>query len=149
MVASGGNSFCIDNGQVVKIETIAAGQIEKSEDREVLRSDTGVVPVVRLRALLGQPANEVESSDLVHIVTCEFSAKGRWDDGHQKKRVSIVVDKVVGSEEVLVRNLGRHSSRWPGIAGATELRDGTAGLVLDLPRLIQRAVPDTHQNGAR
>jgi chemotaxis protein histidine kinase CheA len=42
-----------------------------------------------------------------------------------------------------VRNLGRHSSRWPGIAGATELRDGTVGLVLDLRRLIQGVVTDT------
>ncbi|MBA3355948.1 MAG: hypothetical protein H0U18_08430 [Pyrinomonadaceae bacterium] len=49
---------------------------------------------------------------------------------------------MVGSEEVLARNLGRHSSRWPGIAGATELRDGTVALVLDLPRLIQGVAKD-------
>jgi two-component system chemotaxis sensor kinase CheA len=142
MVASGGNSFCIDSGHVVKIETIAAGQIEKSEDREALRSESGVLPVHRLRDLLGQPAAEAGSAAFLHIVTCEFPEKGRWDAGHQKKRVGIVVDKVLGSEEVLVRNLGRHSSRWPGIAGATELRDGTAGLILDLPRLMQGVVTD-------
>ena len=138
MVASGGNSFCIDSGHVVKIEAIAASQIEKSEDREALRSESGVVPIVRLRELLGQPADETVSTDLVHIVTCQFPEEGNRDDDERRKgRVGIVVDKVVGSEEVLVRNLGRHSSRWPGIAGATELRDGTVGLVLDLPRLIQ------------
>ena len=137
IVDSGGNSFCIDSSQVVNIEAIDAGQIEKSEDKEVRRSENGVVPVVRLRELLGQPTDDLGPTDLVHIITCEFPENGRWDDGHQKLRVGIVVDKVGGSEEVLVRNLGRHSSRWPGIAGATELRDGTAGLVLDLPRLIQ------------
>jgi two-component system chemotaxis sensor kinase CheA len=142
MVASGGHSFCLDSGQVVKIEVIAASQIEKSENKEALRSDSGVLPVVRLRELLGQPADETVSTDLVHIITCEFSEKGRRDDKHRKKSVGIVVDKVVGSEEVLVRNLGRHSSRWPGIAGATELRDGTVALVLDVPRLIQGVVTD-------
>jgi two-component system, chemotaxis family, sensor kinase CheA len=138
MVASGGNNFCIDSGHVVQIEEIAAGQIEKSEDKEALRSQRGVVPVLRLRELLGQPADERVSTDPVHIVTCQFPEEGNRDDDERRKgRVGIVVDKVVGSEEVLVRNLGRHSSRWPGIAGATELRDGTVGLVLDLPRLIQ------------
>jgi chemotaxis protein histidine kinase CheA len=46
---------------------------------------------------------------------------------------------VAGKEEVLVRNLGRHAGRWSGVAGATELRDGTVALVLDLPRLLTRA----------
>ncbi|MFN2510870.1 MAG: chemotaxis protein CheA [Pyrinomonadaceae bacterium] len=143
MVASGGSSFCLDNGHVVKIEVIVASQIEKSEDTEILRSDNGVLPVVRLRELLGQPADETVSTDLVHIITCEFPERGYPNDMHRKERVAVVVDKVVGSEEVLVRNLGRHSSRWPGIAGATELRDGTVAMVLDLPRLIQGVVTDT------
>ena len=149
MVASGGSSFCLDNGHVVKIEVIAASQIEKSDDKEALRSESGVLPVVRLRELLGQPADETVSTDLVHIVTCEFPEKGSRDEMHRKERMGVVVDKVVGSEEVLVRNLGRHSSRWPGIAGATELRDGTVALVLDLRRLIQGVVTDASPNGER
>jgi len=143
MVASGGSSFCLDNGHVVKIEVIVASRIEKSEGTEILRSDNGVLPVVRLRELLGQPADETVSTDLVHIITCEFPERGYPNDMHRKERVAVVVDKVVGSEEVLVRNLGRHSSRWPGIAGATELRDGTVAMVLDLPRLIQGVATDT------
>jgi two-component system chemotaxis sensor kinase CheA len=143
MIASGGSSFCLDNGHVVKIEVIVASQIEKSEDKEFLRSESGVLPIVRLRELLGQPVDERVSTDLVHIITCQFPKKGYPDDMHRKERVGVVVDKIVGTEEVLVRNLGRHSSRWPGIAGATELRDGTVALVLDLRRLIQGVVTDT------
>jgi chemotaxis protein histidine kinase CheA len=36
-----------------------------------------------------------------------------------------------------VRSLGRHATRWRGVSGATELRDGTVALVLDLPRLVE------------
>ena len=139
-VASGGSSFCIDSDHVVKIEVIAASQIEKGEDQEILRSESGVMPVFHLRQLLGQPADE--ATDLMHIITCEFPEKSSRHGQHRKERAGVVVDKVVGSEEVLVRNLGRHSSRWPGIAGATELRDGTVALVLDLRRLIQGVVTD-------
>ena len=141
MVVFGGNSFCIDNAQLVKIEVIAASHIQKSGDKEALPSESGVLPIVRLRELLGQTVDESVSTDLVHIITCEFPGKGP-DDIDRKKRVGLIVDKVVGSEEVLARNLGRHSSRWPGIAGATELRDGTVALVLDLPRLIQGGAKD-------
>ncbi|MCM3870627.1 MAG: ATP-binding protein [Pyrinomonadaceae bacterium] len=147
MVASGGSRFCIDSRHVIKIEAIAPDEIEKSKGKEALRSESGVVPVVRLRELLGQPAEETVSTDSVHVITCEFPEEGGRGDEHQKKRVGIVVDKVGGSQEVLVRNLGRHSSRWPGIAGATELPDGTVGLVLDLPRLIQGLATDSGQNG--
>jgi two-component system chemotaxis sensor kinase CheA len=137
MIASGGNRYCLDSAHVVTIEVIAASQIEKSENQDVLRSESGVLPVVRLRELLGQPADEGLSTELVHIITCEFPEKRGQDGMRGKERIGIIVDKVVGSEEVLARNLGRHSSRWPGIAGATELRDGTVALVLDLPRLLQ------------
>ena len=76
MVASGGNSFCIDSGHVSKIEVIAASQIEESEGKELLRSENEVVPVVRLRELLGQPANETLPTDLVHHHHLRASGEG-------------------------------------------------------------------------
>jgi chemotaxis protein histidine kinase CheA len=39
-------------------------------------------------------------------------------------------------QELLVRSLGRHAARWPGLCGAAELVDGTIALVLDLNELI-------------
>ena len=67
--------------------------------------------------------------------TCQFKAD-RAGDNDETKRVGIVVDRVEGPQEVLVRSLGRHAGRWYGIAGAAELSDGTVALVLDLPRLL-------------
>jgi chemotaxis protein histidine kinase CheA len=46
------------------------------------------------------------------------------------------VDELEGQSEVLVRGLGQHAKRWRAVGGATELRDGTVALVLDLPRLL-------------
>ncbi|MBA3514052.1 MAG: Hpt domain-containing protein [Pyrinomonadaceae bacterium] len=140
-VVSGGYGFCIDSAHVVNSEVIAANRIQKSENKETLLSESGILPIVRLRNLLGQPAVEMLSTDLVHIITCGFPGKG-WGDTRQTECVGIIVDRVAGREEVLARNLGRHSSRWPGISGATELRDGTVALILDLPRLIQGVVTD-------
>lgn len=143
LVVSGSHRFCIDNSQVVKTEAIAASQIEKTEAGETLLSGNSVLPVIRLRKLLGQSAVETALPERLRVLTCDFSERGCGEAGNGNQRIGIVVDEVEGNEEVLVRNLGRHSSRWPGIAGATELRDGTVALVLDLPRLIQGVVTDS------
>jgi hypothetical protein len=67
-----------------------------------------------------------------------FVARGRAGDaGETGARAAVSVDAHEGRSEVLVRGLGRHAKRWRGVAGATELSDGTVALVLDLPRLLE------------
>lgn len=51
--------------------------------------------------------------------------------------IALEVDQLLGQREVLVRSLGRHATRWRGISGAIDLRDGTIALALDLPRLLE------------
>lgn len=87
-----------------------------------------------LRELLGQPA---ASNDSQTSITYEYA-----ENGNNAKRVRLGVDQVEGNQEVLVRNLGRHGGRWAGIVGATELRDGSVALVLDLSRLLTRSGGD-------
>ena len=76
------------------------------------------------------------------MITCELPLKVARQTGelyethHGKRLIGVVVDRVTGGEEVLVRSLGKHAGRWYGVAGAAELRDGTVALVLDLPRLL-------------
>ena len=90
--------------------------------------------------MLGQAG--VTGNEELSVVTCELPLTSSGESGelveirNGKKLVGLLVDGVIGSEEVLVRSLGRHAGRWYGIAGATELRDGTVALVLDLPRLL-------------
>jgi two-component system chemotaxis sensor kinase CheA len=94
---------------------------------------------VSLRDLLGQPEESEEPDDSgsqLHLITCQFMDERAGMSGQELKCVGIVVDRVEGPQEVLVRNLGRYAGRWYGIAGATELKDGTVALVLDLPRLL-------------
>jgi two-component system chemotaxis sensor kinase CheA len=60
----------------------------------------------------------------------------RFDDPKSVRSVALEVSEVVGTERVLVRNLGSRGGRWLGVAGAAEMRDGTVALLLDLPTLI-------------
>ncbi|HEV7680606.1 MAG TPA: ATP-binding protein [Pyrinomonadaceae bacterium] len=125
VVVSAGNRYCIPTSQTLGIDAIDV--VDGASGADQLRQ-------VSMRDLLGQPDEPDDSTSQLHLVTCQFT-----DDrnGHrQTKCVGIVVDQVEGPQEVLVRTLGRHAGRWYGIAGATELRDGTVALVLDLQRLL-------------
>ncbi|MEP6568971.1 MAG: ATP-binding protein [Acidobacteriota bacterium] len=126
VVVSNGNRFCIPTSQTLGIDAI---------DLVDGASGANQILQVSMRDLLGQPEEADESSSQLHLITCQFmdESAGR---SSTLKSIGIVVDQVEGTQEVLVRTLGRHAGRWYGIAGATELRDGSVALVLDLPRLL-------------
>lgn len=124
VVTSGGNRYCIAANQV----------LSTSNAREESPPESDVTET-SLRELLDQGAPKTFAGELP-VVTCRLQADGKGANANSQKDVRIVVDEVIGTEEVLVRNLGRHAGRWYGIAGATELRDGSLALVLDLPTLV-------------
>lgn len=128
VVVSDGNRYCIPAGQTLGIDAIDV--VDGSSGANQLRQ-------VSLRDLLGQPDEpDDDSASQLHLITCQFMDERAGMSSQELKCIGIVVDRVEGPQEVLVRKLGRHAGRWYGIAGATELRDGTVALVLDLPRLL-------------
>ena len=127
VVVSAGTRYCIPAAQTLGIDAIDL--VDGASGANQLRQ-------VSMRDLLGQPEEDEDSNTQLHLITCQFIAAGAGMTSQETKCLGIVVDRVEGPQEVLVRSLGRHAGRWYGIAGATELRDGTVALVLDLPRLL-------------
>ena len=127
VIVSAGKHYCIPASQTLGIDAI-----------DVIDGASGAnrIPQVSMRDLLGQPEEPDDSTNRLQLITCQFTDERAGLDSQKPKSVGIVVDEVEAPQEVLVRNLGRHAGRWYGIAGATELRDGTVALVLDLPRLL-------------
>ena len=144
VVTAGDNRYCVDASDVVRTDRVPTDEIEVTDKGELLRSASGVVPLVRLDKVLGVPAPAKPKTE-ISVITCQLPLRlagetGELFETHNGKRlIGIGVDSIAGAEEVLVRNLGRHAGRWYGVAGATELRDGTIALVLDLPRLLASA----------
>ena len=89
-----------------------------------------------MRKLLAQAPLDVKGIEMSVPVIIVSHVAGR-EVARDGKRTAIIVDAIAGQTEALVRGLGRHAARWRGISGATELRDGTIALVLDLPRLLE------------
>jgi two-component system chemotaxis sensor kinase CheA len=131
VVRSAGRRYCLGASHVVE-----AGHAEASEVSDgTLRWRGRELPLVELRELLGLSADEVGANGTerrAYVV-----ARARQGSSEGEPRAAIAVDGLEGQSEVLVRGLGRHAKRWRAVGGATELRDGTVALVLDLPRLLE------------
>jgi len=54
------------------------------------------------------------------------------------QKFCLVVDHLLGQEEVVIKPLGAMLTNTPGFAGATITGDGSIALVLDMPSLIKR-----------
>lgn len=78
------------------------------------------LPLVRLNRALGIDTHGFSKDGIVVVV-----------DG-ERKRMGLLVDDVLGEQQVVIKSLDKHFRRVPGIAGATILGDGSVSLVLDI-----------------
>ena len=135
IVNSAGYRYCIDERHIAETGFVTAADIEGSEDAEQVHWGGTVVPLLRMRQLLAHPPREeIADGDSMPVIIFNI---GREVEANGIRRGALAVDALGGRAEALVRGLGRHSARWRGISGATELPDGTVALVLDLQRLLE------------
>ena len=103
-----------------------AGQIHRINHRETLRLRERIVTVLRLHALFGLDPGPPDERRYVVIV-------GRGD-----KRVGIVVDRLKGQQEVVIKALDPAvTGEPPVVAGATIMGDGRVVLILDVAVLFE------------
>ena len=134
VVRLGGRRYCLGAPHVVEAGHAEASEVESRGARQTLRWRGQELPLVELRELLGLGAREGDSNGAPRRAYVVARARqGSEAEAH----AAIAVDGLEGQSEVLVRGLGRHAKRWRAVGGATELRDGTVALVLDLPRLLE------------
>jgi two-component system, chemotaxis family, sensor kinase CheA len=66
-------------------------------------------------------------------------------EGHQQ--LGLVVDNVIGEEDVVIKSIADNYRNVAGIAGASILGDGRISLILDPPTLIEMASNPVHGAG--
>ncbi len=102
-------------------------RIERVSSSEVLRLRGSLIPLVRLRQILGMPSDDVKDE-------CSESQLVVVEAG--RSRFALAVDRVLDSEEIVVKPLGRHLNNLPLLAGATILGDGRVAMILDAAGIV-------------
>lgn len=90
-----------------------------------------LVPVVRLYRKFGVTPRSEDPSEGV-LVLAEV----------ESQRFCLLVDELIGKQEVVIKSLGETFAGTVGIAGGAILGDGRVGLILDLDRLFRDKTSD-------
>jgi two-component system chemotaxis sensor kinase CheA len=123
--------FVIPLNTVEQILAVAPDDIFSLEGQDTIRNAEHPVTLVRLDDLL----------DLPHIAT-----RGRDRDipivlvTAAERRMGLVVEELVGEQEVVVKGLGKQLAHVGGIGGATVLGSGEVVLILSVADLIKLAM---------
>jgi two-component system chemotaxis sensor kinase CheA len=115
-------TYALALNQVRAILDCPAQEGESLGPRQFLRRGDKQIPLIPLRTLLGLPDSSPLSSALL------VEAQG--------EEVGVVVDKVLGSQEVVAKSLRSPLARWRGLAGVTILGEAEVVLILDLQTLL-------------
>ena len=124
IVTIGPHTSAVPQASVREVVAIESGTTTVLENNELLSHRGRVLPLLRLSQFFGA-ARGTEGFALII--------------GEGNAAVALGVDRVVGLREVVVRPLSDPLVQVPGIAGATELGDGHAVLILDTPGLARAA----------
>ena len=128
LVRSAGEVYAVPLVSVVETVRINPEDVKTVDRAPVLRLRDRVVPLLRIDQLFRVPGKrQVGSREYVVIL------------GLAEKRVGLVVDGLVGEEEVVIKSLGRYLTDTPGIAGATIRGDGRVTLIVDVNQILTLA----------
>ncbi|OGX30932.1 MAG: hypothetical protein A3D27_03525 [Omnitrophica WOR_2 bacterium RIFCSPHIGHO2_02_FULL_46_37] len=103
-------------------------EIKRVQNFEVVKVRDEVIPILRMDRELGiarNAAGEEHTNELIPLVIIEY----------EKKALGLVVNKIVGEQDIVVKPLPSFVKRTKGIAGATILGDGRVALILDIMSL--------------
>lgn len=94
----------------------------------VIKMRDEYLPIIPLYKVFGVTPKFTEPSKSIIVI---LEAEGR--------KVGLMVDELVGQQQVVVKSLETNYRRVTGISGATILGDGSVALILDVPTLIRQS----------
>lgn len=125
MVQVGGEKYAISLGSIQTIEDITPEEIKLVQNKEVITLRGNVIPIIRLNEVLDIASTKDPAASMVAVIV----KKG-------DKLAGLVVDELIGQQEIVIKSLGKYINRCKIISGATILGDGEVALILDANALI-------------
>lgn len=123
VVQASGRIYAVPLNSVLEIVAVRPSELRTVEHRQMLSVRGQTVPFVRLSQLFKLPPAEVEQHYVVLV-------------GLAQHRMGLAVDALLGQQDVVTKPLSARLKDVPGLAGATDLGDRRAVLVLDVPALV-------------
>ena len=125
LIRVGSETYAIPITSVLESQRISADEIKLIDNYEVMSIRDEVVSLLRMDRLFGISSDSDNTRHYVVVV------------GSEDKKVGLVVDSLIGEEDVVIKPLKDRFTNSPGIAGATILGDGRVALIIDVSQLLE------------
>jgi two-component system chemotaxis sensor kinase CheA len=119
--------YAIPLSSIKEITPIKSSTIRKVENQEIVLFRNRTLPIIRLKKVLDvKDSNENnENDELIAVIV----KKG-------DKEAGLIVDNLIGQQEIVIKTLGKYLSGIKHLAGATILGNGQISLILDINSLF-------------
>jgi two-component system chemotaxis sensor kinase CheA len=128
LVRVGKEIYSIPISNVIESQCIRMDEINFLDNYEIMNLRSEVISVLRLSRLFN--IKDSVQSDECYIVIV----------GTQEKKIGVMVDSLIGEEDVVIKPLRDQFTNSPGIAGASILGDGSVSLIIDVSQLLELGV---------
>ena len=118
--------YAIPLGSIDSTISIEATDIQTVQNKEVIVLRGEIIPIIRMEEALQVPHTK-DSDELFVVVVHAGEAKA-----------GIVVDNLIGQQEIVIKTLGNLFAGLKLFGGATVLGDGKVALILDVATMIQQ-----------
>lgn len=118
--------YAIPLNNIKEITNIDKSKVRRVEGKEIVLYRGKTLPLVDLGCVLG---SEPENGSTSNEVTVVIVKKGDKDLG-------VIVNKLIGQQEIVIKSLGKYLSGINFIAGATILGNGSVALIIDTNALF-------------
>ncbi len=120
--------YAIPLSSVLETVRISQDEIYTVDGKSVLRLRNEVLSLVRLSDIFKVDAILESSSDVYVVII-----------GLADQKIGVIVDYLIGQEEVVIKSLGYYLKNTKGIAGATVRGDGKITLIVDVGAMMDMA----------
>ncbi|MCY7315382.1 MAG: chemotaxis protein CheW [Rubrivivax sp.] len=128
-VGVGDECYLLPLSSVIESFLVQAGMIKTiGGNGRVVQVRDEYMPVIDLERLFGVPRFKADNAGNIMVVV---EAEGG--------RVALLVDELLGQQQVVVKNLESNYRKVDDISGATIMGDGRVALILDVGSLIRRS----------
>jgi len=119
-------TYALPLSSVLEVVAIQQESVYSVKGLEVIRIRDEVTPVLRLENALniGKSDLPLDKRNLVTV-------------GYGIHKIGLVVDELLGQQEIVIKSLGEYLGNIKGIAGSTILGDGRVIMIIDVAELIQ------------
>lgn len=118
--------YAIPLGSIDRTINITQEDIKTVQNKEVIVLRGQIIPIIRLGDVLNVPREEGEEHDDIFVVVVHIG----------ERKAGIVVDTLIGQQEIVIKTLGKLLAGLKVISGATVLGDGRVALILDVSALM-------------